>query len=422
MNFTPRQFLGALLSATVLASSTCLGEVAAQNDNGTLDREISFDVKGFAAARAVITNGETSIFDQGFGRLRYGDEREGLQFGELVLDANRQLGHEVSVFTSLRLSEDARSKGDVLEAFVRYRPVSLSRWRWKFRAGVFFPEISFENQGIGWSNRFTLTNSASNTWYSEEYRPMGLEAAVERRSRDISWNAAASIYYGNDRSGTALSFRGFSLNDQRIGLFGSLPLGDLPPARQNAVNNPFVESDGRPGFYVQLGFKSNFYGDFTLHATDNRGDTSVVGSEGRVWRIRFINAAYEVEPLDKLTIGAQFLYGDSVTTNTGNNDDRFGTEYLAAQWLLSYRLGDVRFSLRPEYFWQGAIQDTPQPVPFDLSEEGTAVTANVTWRFFKRHEISAEYVATDSRRQQVFMGPIANLNETQGLVNYRYRF
>ena len=59
-----------------------------------------------------------------------------------------------------------RSRADLVEAFVLYRPELSEKVRLRLRGGAFFPPISLEHEGPAWTSAYTITGSAANSWPS----------------------------------------------------------------------------------------------------------------------------------------------------------------------------------------------------------------------------------------------------------------
>ena len=154
-----RRHAARTLVAAVLVSSP----LAAQ--------EFKFDAYG--DARVVKAPDERSWRDGGLGKTRYGGGDVTPELGEISAIGRAQLLPELSTYAHVRYEPDQRSALDIIEAYARYRPVSTTPLRWSFKAGAFFPPVSLENQGIGWTPVWTVTLSAINSWVGEELRTIG---------------------------------------------------------------------------------------------------------------------------------------------------------------------------------------------------------------------------------------------------------
>lgn len=385
----------------------------------------SFKFFGLADLRLATASGSVSSFDGGFGKLRFGEDTSGdagqhLRFTEVSGTVRSQLTSSLMAQVTAQYNADARHDLDLIEAFVRWRPVSTNRTRFSLKAGAVFPKVSFENTGRAWSNIYTLTNSAANTWIAEEFRPVGIELSAQYRADTFDLFGMAGTFFANDRSGVALAFRGFTLNAQEVGLWGEVAISDLPPGRVGEINQPFIEADDRPGFSLGFSLHHQVWGEFSFYAADNRADTTVVSSHGRLWRTRFINAAYGRD-FGEWRLGGQLMYGDTITTPTNNDEIIVGTEFLAVSALMSRDIGSkVRLSVRPEYFDQKDISTAP-PAP-DLDENGFALTAAATYRLSKHLHLTGEWVHTNAERFNKGDPTPIKLNEDLLQLNIQLRF
>lgn len=384
--------------------------------------EWSLDLSGYVDGRFYASDSELSTFEKGFGKTRFGgtgtEGRERARINEISLIGKVQYGTEWSLYVNAQHNPDLKKAVDIVESYLEYRPVSLSRFRFGFKAGAFFPALSFENQGAAWSNTYTLTNSAANTWYAEEVRPIGLEAAVEYRGDAVRTRLTGSAFYGNDRSGTALSLRGFVLNDQKVGLLGEIPIAFIPAERLD-FNEPFVETDGRPGFAFGLEIDAPGFAEFSAYASDNRGDTNEgFNSETRVWDTRFLNVSAKTELPGEVTFITQGLWGKSFKTPTGDRALTLGTTFQALSGLLSRDFGALRASFRAEYFDQNDISTLPTAP--DLDEDGYALTFALQYALGKRHRFTAEYLYVDSDRDAG--SDELPLSQSENLLQFNYRF
>jgi hypothetical protein len=152
----------------------------------------------------------------------------------------------------VRIEPEQRTFFDFLEAYLRYRPVSTTAWRWSVKAGAFFPPVSLENTELGWTSPWTLTPSAINTWVGEELRTIGTEGMLEWRSEARTLAFMASIYGWNDPAGVLVADRGWALHDRVTGL---IDRPREPDAIAYALHVPtplytyeVLEIDNRPGW------------------------------------------------------------------------------------------------------------------------------------------------------------------------------
>ena len=74
--------------------------------------------------------------DGGLGKVRFGGGEAANVAPSAALAGDIQLAPELLASAQLQYLPDQRRPLDLLEAWVRYRPVSTTPWRWSLRAGV----------------------------------------------------------------------------------------------------------------------------------------------------------------------------------------------------------------------------------------------------------------------------------------------
>ena len=82
---------------------------------------------GYLDLRLVRAPEERSFIEGGHGRLRYGGEGHGLEFGGAALVGRAQLGPAWVAVGTLQVQERDETDVDVVEAYLRWRPVSSIR-------------------------------------------------------------------------------------------------------------------------------------------------------------------------------------------------------------------------------------------------------------------------------------------------------
>ncbi|UTW57816.1 outer membrane beta-barrel protein [Kordiimonas sp. SCSIO 12603] len=412
-----REISSGYLSIAALCVVGGTASVQAQSD-------VDASLHGLVNARLSFADSERSIFDGGFGKLRYGGDGENgnerFRIAEIALVGRLKFGDGFTVHGHIQHNPDQSSEVDIVEAYLRYKPVQLRQWQYSVRAGAFFPPVSFENEGLAWGNKYTITNSAANTWIAEEIRPIGAEFTAEYKGETLNAEIQATIFGGNDRAGDALGFRGFTLNDSKIGLLGDLPIADIEGVRSDRVNRPFVETDARPGFALGVNLTRPGLGELRLYGYDNRANSRQVGSEGRLWEARFINITAKPELPDDWTIIGQFQFGETKVQPTEDESSFFGTNFTTGSLLVAKEFGRVQLASRIEFFDQNdpsTIATTPP-----LAEDGWALTTAIKYRASKHHIVSAEYLYTSSDRAGGFENTPISQRENLLQINYQFRF
>lgn len=340
---------------------------------------------------------EDSWLDGGLGKTRFGDGDGGFS-GAGALAAHWQATPSLLASTDLQYVPAARRPLDVIDAWVRWRPVSTTPWRWSAKAGMFFPPISLENDGVGWTSTWTLTPSAINTWVGEELRVFGVEARVEHRGERGTLAASVALFEKNDPAGELLATRGWALHDVTSGLDGSVrepdtigPLiGVLAPVRYR----PFLELDHRIGAYAALDWQAAGGDRALLTWYDNRADpsreTDYAGRELYAWRTRFWSAGAQRQ-FGNVVLLAQAMRGSTQVEPAPGL--RFDTRFAAAYLLAGWELGRWQPALRLD-----AFQTRRSVVPLD--EHGRALAVALNWRPRERVRVTAELLRVDSARDQ----------------------
>jgi len=378
---------------------------------------------GFADLRAVSAANETSFTHGGLGKTRYGGD-DGLRFGGAALRATWQFAPAWLAVADVRLQPQYRATVGLTEAFVRYRPVSTDAWRWSFKAGAFFPPISLENDGVGWTSRWMLTPSALNTWVGEELRTFGAEARLEHRSEHGTFEFAGALFAANDPAGEILFARGWSLSDMVSGVGTRLREPDVyarmldvePPRRYD----PFLEIDHRVGYYINATWRAPQFGRVTALFYDNRADPSAYRTTGYedelfAWHTRFSSFGMQTN-FGNVELLGQALAGSTEIAPSGF---RVEAHFTAAYVLASWNLGAWRPALRVDAF---TTREDPA-FPPALSEHGNALTLALNWRPQDWLRITGETVRVDSvRDQRLALNAMPRRIDTQMLLNARILF
>ena len=189
---------------------------------------------GLVDARLVSAGSETSFVDGGWGKSRFGKARDGARLAEAALTWNPQFTGNVSAVVSGEHQDGQRRWFDVGEAYLRYRSNPQGALRIAARAGVFYPDISLEHDGLDWSVPDTITPSAINSWVGEEVKVEGAEATLR------------GVLFGQD---LALTVAGFVGDDLRAACLACL---DLDPGKVRAYAERFSWRAAAEEFIVNL--------------------------------------------------------------------------------------------------------------------------------------------------------------------------
>jgi len=365
----------------------------------------------FADARLVDAPDDTSFINGGTGRTRYGDDAHGLRFGAAGVVATAQLTPALFALADVQVQRTDRNDWQVPEAYLRYRPLSLSAWRLALKGGIYFLPISLENDGIGWTSPWTITPSALNSWVGEEIRGIGADIREEWRGDSGTATVGGGLFRHNDVAGRVLAKRGWSLSDVTVGVGGDLP----EPAEEGHRESyaPFQSIGGRTGWYADTGWKSAQGVELRALRYDNRADPSayrVYDGDERIyaWRTRFWSLGAQAET-GPVTWIAQGMDGDTTICPPGGC---FRMRYQAGFVLAGWNRDAWRPTLRYETFrtWPDG-------------ERGHALTAALNWRPLDWLRLSAEWLhvdATRAERTDFGLGPRERGNQVQLLARLLY--
>lgn len=360
----------------------------------------SFEVRGFVEARATTTPDERAWRDGGLGKTRFGDGDDALG-GNAALNVSWQATDSFLASASVQYVPDLQPDIDLLDAWVRWRPVSTTQWRFSATVGMFFPPISLENDGVGWTSPWTITPSAIDSWVGEELRVFGSEFRLEHRGEVATWSARAALFGRNDPAGELLASRGWGMGDLTSGLDTSVRqpdvYADMVYAPVPMRFKPFTEIDDRLGMYVAVDREA---GDdrARLLYYDNRTDPSrdihYGGRELYGWHTTFWSAGLQHR------FGQWLFVGQAMSGTTRIVPDPayvYDTDFNAGYVLATRAFGEWEPALRVDLF-QAA--QTENGAPAWLGEHGNGVTAALNWRPNDRIRVIGEVLRIASARDQ----------------------
>jgi hypothetical protein len=361
---------------------------------------VEFHFDGYADLRLIVPSDQVSWQNGLLGKLRYGaeDNKPELRLAEAVAQGVVLITPEVMALAVARVEPEQRTFFDFLEAYVRYRPVSTTPWRWSVKAGAFFPPISLENTEIGWTSPWTLTPSAINTWVGEELRTIGLEGAIEWRSEERTITAMASVYGWNDPAGILVADRGWALHDRVTGLIDKPRIPDAI-ARAQRLSIPqytyeALEIDDRAGWYAAASWDETGLGFLNVIYYNNEADPAAVRRQV-AWRTDFWDVGARTQ-IGNVTLMAQAMRGQTLIVPSTRffSDTTFKSAYLLAGWTISE---EWRAAARFDVF--DTVEKRPN-LATNLSEHGNALTFAVDYLPYDWLRVTAEAIRVDSTRNQ----------------------
>lgn len=379
--------------------------------------EFSFD--GYADLRILAPSDERSWVDGGLGKTRFGDEHNSPDMHVEAAGAMTvELFPELIGTAVMRIEPTQKVFADFLEAYVRYRPISTSAWRFTLKGGAFFPGISLENTDIGWTSPWTLTPSAINSWVGEELRTIGAEATVELRAEGRTISVTAAAYGWNDPAGILLNTRGWGLDDRPTTFADHLKIPDasaiargLPVPQRTLM---FSEIDNKIGWYAGATWDEAGIGKVMVMRYDNEANPEKIRTQV-AWETSFWSAG-AASQIGNLTILAQGMTGETYIEPSPffESETYFDAAYLLLGWTMSdaWRLAgryDI-FSTDEEHTGAGA----------PLSEHGNAYTFAVNYLPNDWLRFTAELLHVDSTRaQRAVTGDAPAQHETQFQLGVR---
>jgi hypothetical protein len=374
-------------------------------------------VAGAVDVRWVHSTSDLSYLDGGLGKLRFDQDDTGPRLGRAFVASRLRLTDLVTVHAVVDAYGDHdRNPVDLSELWAEVRPFPTSALRWRVRVGAFYMPVSLENRGPGWSDVYSITPSALNTWIGEEFRTIGTEfearwlGANSGYLGDVSLVAAA--YAWNDPAGKLISERGFALSDRPSTLFGGL---GRPPTTF------YHEIDRKPGYYAGLSWRHHDRLEMRALRYDNRADPEVsTVAGGTAWRTRFSSFGARLEPTANWTFITQYLDGDTIVGPFADGGDQFRMTYHAAFALASFDRGRERLTARVDRFGTHQSKGFYGP-PAD--DSGHAWTAAWTHDLGAQWQLLAEWIRVTSRfPPRAANGAPQPYVESQTQVAIRYRF
>jgi hypothetical protein len=366
--------------------------------------------------RWVSAEGAPSFLNGGVGVLRFDPEHEGLRLGHAMLDSRLRITDILSAHVvAFAYDDHDRNFADLNEAFIEARPFPTQAIRWDAKAGAFFMPVSLENRGPGWTDVYTITPSALNTWLGEEFRTIGAE--VEARWLGASYGylgdvaLVGAVYGWNDPAGVLLAERGFGLTDRPSTLFGGL--GDPPLTFYHKV-------DDKPGFYGGLSWRHQDLLELRALRYDNRADPGAETSTAHGWNTSFSSVGARLEPGTAWTFILQYLDGQTAIGPFAAGAPLFQMSYSAAFALTSFEWRSERFTARFDDFRTNQFSGIHGPPRDDL---GHAWTLGWIHDIASGWQFAAEWIRVTSRfPPRVEDEEPPGLIESQLQLSVRYRF
>ena len=386
---------------------------------------------GVLDIRATSASTLDSYVDGGYGKFtsHNGENVSLAQAGsELIIEW--ETGITANIVANAYSDENETIIG-ITEAFLKYRSLpNSSGYRWQTKTGIFYPEISLENNAYAWASRNTLNSSAINTWLGEEIRVLGSELALTRLGKfndsDFDLTFAATAFVNNDPAGAMLSWHGWNIGNRQTLWTNSRVIPDfrarMPGYDLNAQaekSDPFLELDDNWGFHVRSKIRFHRKGQLTLGYYDNKATPYMEENGQYGWRTRFTHVGFSWRLPNAYEFTAQYLTGDTLMQSPVRRDV-VNNDYASGYVAVSKRIKKHRVTLRLEEF---SITDNDQTVGDNNNEYGKSATANYTYRYSKPWLLSVEYNWINSHRPaRMYTNQAVNIVERQWQFSARYFF
>lgn len=370
-------------------------------------------------------DGENSWLDGGFGKARFGSDDGDFSVRPRAVEGDvvwkPQLSWSLDATIAAVAQDGQEHAVDLSEAYLSFRRDPIGRVKLAGRLGLFWSPVSLEHSGPAWTVTETITPSAINSWVGEELKVAALEETSSVGFGSGRLSATLALFGLNDTAGTLLTFRGWTLHDEKATAFGRQPLPPLNAFMQDAQaarTRPVIEIDNRPGFYGKVGWASPAL-KLQAFYYDNRSDPEAVDSQLQWgWRTRFGNLGAQWKPSQRVTITSQALTG---TTRMGFPIDGkrwVDTRFRSAFLLVTRQLGNVAsISGRAEAFGttgRGSVEGS------ESSEHGWAATLAGRHSFGRHLDLLGELLhIASSRGERLRAAP--NSHQAQAIAQLSAR-
>ncbi len=363
----------------------------------------------------VSASGHPSWVNGSAGKLRHDSDSDGMTISHAFADYRFRLADTLdAVVVANVYSDDIDDGADLTEAYLEWRPLTLSRNRYRLKVGGFYPHLSLENSGPAWTSPYTISFSAINTWIGEEIRVFGAEFSYSRRleafggGHNLSFQASA--FRDNDPAGGLIAWKGWSLHDRQSRFNDILPLPPLPQIdpdgrfwRQDPFFIPFQENDDELGFYAGAEWKYRNRFLLRVMTYDNKADPASVVNRQYAWYTEFNSLGLQASLPSEVGLIAQWMHGETVMgpdlgqfrgpefDGVHPVDNEYGSYFL----LLTRAFDRHRVSLRYDDF---EITES-DPTPLDENaEDGHAWTLAYRYEFSDGFGVAAEWLQVDTER------------------------
>ena len=345
-----------------------------------------------ADGRLVAVGGEKSWVDDGFGKLRSGDDddlRVQPQLGNVSLAWQPQFTWSLGAVVVGEIEGGQRTEAGLSQAYLTFRPMRSDRMAFSARVGLMWPPVSLEHEGADWHVKDSITPSAINSWIGEEVRPLAAEGTVAASLGAHKLRATGALIAANDTSGTLLTFRGWALHDRTTLAFNRQPLPPLDPAiagYQAPYTHPLLDVGPgfahRPGYFAKLAWQPPAPVRIELFRYDNGANPEAVDAHLEWgWRTRFNDLGLVANLGSGMELKAQAMQGRTKMGYPDNGRRWIDNRFRAGYVLLTRPFGSYSATARVDAF---GTRNHGSDVDSEYDEHGWSamLAGKRDWRHF----------------------------------------
>ncbi|RYY02002.1 MAG: hypothetical protein EOO53_14795 [Gammaproteobacteria bacterium] len=380
-------FLFAVISTSMLVASSAYAEIS-----------------GMIDVRLVSADDTPTWPYEGLGKQRFDSEHDGIKLGQAVVDIKGNLTDTITGKLSFNGYDDRSGFADITEAYLQWKPLPFETYQIKVKLGAFYPAISLENNGVGWTNLWMLSTSAINTWVGEELRTIGSEFSWklpgQLNNSPHDFELTYALFTANDPATSLIAWRGWSVGDRITGLTERLPLPYMPDVygpnsifnSQESYEKAFVEIDHHYGYQIGANYGYNNWISVRAFHYDNRGNPTGMHDGQWSWLTTFDHLSLKIDFENNFSLLAQAMRG-----NTRWGIPGYGVNASYDSWYLlgSQSIGAHRFSVRYDKF---NMRDKDHMLGDDNSEDGHSIAATWLFTINNENQVGLEYLKILSTR------------------------
>ena len=387
------------LHALAVGTVTAMSLMAASQACAEADLFSRGAISGIVDLRLGAANGETAWIDGGLGKARFGDGGK-LTLGEASIVWNPHLSSHLGAVIVAQSQQGQDRVVDAGEAYLTWRGDPQGAIRLSGRAGLMYPPISLEHDGLEWSVPDTITPSAINSWVAEETKVVALEGTARGVVAGQRLSATFGVFTHGDTAGTLLAFRGWALHDLKSSASGDFPLPPLSPfmvRRQAPFTTSVRELDGRAGVYGRVEWRASPQLAVDAFIEDNNGDRTSVDNLEWSWETRFANLGVRWDIDDRTHLRAQALQGETLMGYSNANGIWIDVGFQSAYASVTRDLGPGALTARLDQF---STTDRTNKAVDDNAEHGWAALAAYRWDVRPDLHLVFEAMRIDSDRPE----------------------